>query len=48
MIDRPTGTLAERGVVVYLATSVNQQISARAGRHRPLLHDTDPGRGSRS
>ena len=35
--------LAERGVVVYLATSVNQQIErTRHGRHRPLLHDTDP------
>jgi shikimate kinase len=35
--------LAERGVVVYLATSVNQQIErTRYGRHRPLLHDTDP------
>lgn len=35
--------LAERGVVVYLATSVNQQIQrTRHGRHRPLLQDTDP------
>jgi len=35
--------LAERGVVVYLATSVNQQIErTRRARHRPLLHDTDP------
>jgi shikimate kinase len=35
--------LAERGVVVYLATSVHQQIErTRHGRHRPLLHDTDP------
>lgn len=35
--------LAERGVVVYLATSVNQQIErTRHGRHRPLLQDTDP------
>jgi len=34
--------LAERGVVVYLVTSVNQQIErTRHGRHRPLLHDTD-------
>src|SRR5450755_3731224 len=34
--------LAERGVVVYLATSVNQQIQrTRHARHRPLLHDTD-------
>jgi shikimate kinase len=35
--------LADRGAVVYLATSVNQQIErTRHGRHRPLLHDTDP------
>ncbi len=35
--------LAERGAVIYLATSVNQQIErTRHGRHRPLLHDTDP------
>jgi shikimate kinase len=35
--------LAQRGVVVYLATSVNQQIErTRHARHRPLLHDTDP------
>jgi shikimate kinase len=35
--------LAERGVVVYLATSVNQQIErTRHARHRPLLHDIDP------
>ena len=35
--------LGGRGVVVYLATSVNQQIErTRHARHRPLLHDTDP------
>jgi shikimate kinase len=35
--------LAERGVVVYLVTSVNQQIErTRHARHRPLLYDTDP------
>src|SRR5476649_735018 len=35
--------LAARGVVVYLVTSVNQQIErTRHARHRPLLHDTDP------
>jgi shikimate kinase len=35
--------LAERGVVVYLSTSVDQQIErTRHGRHRPLLHDADP------
>ena len=37
--------LAERGVVVYLATSIDQQIErTRHGRHRPLLNDTDPER----
>jgi shikimate kinase len=35
--------LAERGVVVYLATSVDQQIErTRHGRHRPLLNDANP------
>src|SRR5277367_6248617 len=35
--------LAERGVVVYLSTSVDQQLErTRHGRHRPLLQDTDP------
>jgi shikimate kinase len=35
--------LAERGVVVYLATSIDQQIErTRHGRHRPLLNGTDP------
>jgi shikimate kinase len=35
--------LADRGAVVYLATSVNQQIErTRHARHRPLLNDTDP------
>lgn len=35
--------LAQRGVVVYLVTSVNQQIErTRHARHRPLLHGTDP------
>jgi shikimate kinase len=35
--------LAERGSVVYLATSVDQQIErTRRGRHRPLLNDPDP------
>lgn len=37
--------LAERGVVVYLATSVEQQLErTRHGRHRPLLNGTDPER----
>jgi shikimate kinase len=36
--------LAERGTVVYLETSVSQQLErTRHGRHRPLLNDTDPG-----
>jgi shikimate kinase len=35
--------LAERGVVVYLATSVDQQIErTRHARHRPLLQAADP------
>jgi shikimate kinase len=35
--------LAERGVVVYLATSIDQQLErTRHGRNRPLLNDTDP------
>ncbi|HEX4243190.1 MAG TPA: shikimate kinase AroK [Steroidobacteraceae bacterium] len=35
--------LAGRGLVVYLATSVGQQLErTRHGRHRPLLNDTDP------
>src|ERR1700744_957822 len=35
--------MAQRGGVVYLVTSVNQQIErTRHARHRPLLHDTDP------
>ena len=35
--------LAERGTVVYLETSVDQQLErTRHGRHRPLLKDTDP------
>ncbi|MDP9084239.1 MAG: shikimate kinase AroK [Pseudomonadota bacterium] len=35
--------LAERGMVVYLETSVDQQMErTRHGRHRPLLIDTDP------
>lgn len=35
--------LSERGAVVYLETSVAQQLErTRHGRHRPLLNDTDP------
>lgn len=35
--------LAERGFVVYLATSVGQQVQrVRHGRHRPLLANVDP------
>jgi len=35
--------LAERGAVVYLQTSIEQQRErTRHGRHRPLLNDTDP------
>jgi shikimate kinase len=35
--------LAERGVVAYLETSIDQQLErTRHARHRPLLNDTDP------
>jgi shikimate kinase len=35
--------LAERGVVVYLQTSIEQQLErTRHARHRPLLNNTDP------
>ncbi|MGO9932646.1 MAG: shikimate kinase AroK [Steroidobacteraceae bacterium] len=35
--------LAERGVVVYLSTSIDQQIErTRHARHRPLLNDANP------
>jgi shikimate kinase len=35
--------LAERGVVVYLETSIDQQLErTKHARHRPLLNDTDP------
>jgi shikimate kinase len=35
--------LAERGTVVYLETSVAQQLErTRHGRHRPLLNQSDP------
>jgi shikimate kinase len=35
--------LAERGAVVYLETSIDQQLErTRHARHRPLLNDTDP------
>src|SRR5271165_2308564 len=35
--------LAERGAVVYLQTSVDQQIErTRHARHRPLLNDANP------
>jgi shikimate kinase len=37
--------MAERGTVVYLRTSVDQQLErTRHARHRPLLNDTDPER----
>jgi shikimate kinase len=35
--------LAERGAVVYLETSIDQQLErTRHARHRPLLNNTDP------
>ena len=37
------------GSVVYLQTSVAQQVHrVRHGRHRPLLTEADPARGSGS
>ena len=37
--------LAERGMVVYLETSIDQQLErTRHGRHRPLLNGIDPER----
>jgi shikimate kinase len=44
ILDENRRALAERGTVVYLETSVSQQIErTRHGRHRPLLNGTDPG-----
>ena len=35
--------LAERGIVVYLETSIEQQLErTKHARHRPLLNNTDP------
>ena len=35
--------LHERGFVVYLRTSIEQQVDrVRQGRNRPLLHNVDP------
>jgi shikimate kinase len=44
VIDRENRRLlADRGVVVYLFTSIEQQLErTKHGRHRPLLNDTDP------
>jgi shikimate kinase len=37
--------LAGRGIVVYLETSIRQQVArVQHGRHRPLLHDVDPAK----
>ncbi len=37
--------LAQRGVVVYLETSVRQQVGrVQHGRHRPLLNEVDPAK----
>lgn len=41
--DDNRACLAERGCVVYLQTSVGQQLErVRRGRHRPLLNNVDP------
>ena len=44
MIEWPKRrALSTRGVVVYLATSIDQQIErTRHARHRPLLNDANP------
>jgi shikimate kinase len=41
--DENRRLLSERGFVVYLETSIDQQLErTRHARHRPLLNDTDP------
>ena len=45
ILEENRRVLAERGIVVYLETSVEQQLErTRHARHRPLLNDTDPER----
>jgi len=43
LLEENRTVLRERGFVVYLQTSIDQQVErVRQGRHRPLLHDVDP------
>lgn len=43
LLDENRKVLHERGFVVYLRTSLGQQVErVRQGRNRPLLHDVDP------
>ena len=43
LLPENRAVLHERGFVVYLKTSIEQQVErVRQGRHRPLLHDVDP------
>lgn len=45
ILEENRRVLAARGAVVYLETSVEQQLErTRHARHRPLLNDTDPER----
>ena len=43
LLPENRAALRERGFVVYLKTSLEQQAErVRQGRNRPLLHDVDP------
>jgi len=43
LLEANRTVLHERGFVVYLRTSIDQQVErVRQGRNRPLLHDVDP------
>ena len=43
LLESNRAVLHERGFVVYLRTSIEQQVErVRHGRNRPLLHDVDP------
>lgn len=43
LLPENRAVLHERGFVVYLKTSIEQQVErVRQGRNRPLLHDVDP------
>jgi shikimate kinase len=43
LLPENRAALHERGFVVYLETSIEQQVErVRQGRNRPLLHDVDP------